>query len=299
MNAPVSAPNPGHSLLLWAARLEEPAAVRLVCAEAADQVRADKDENVVVWRGCLATLPAALPFELLTLGASGIVLDRTGCEANWPTAWDEIALVAGVTDRITVQTEAPADGRTPKRLLDADAMPVLRRRSIFGLGAVNQEAAPELPDQGTPQQRLRAVARKLASQLEEPAPAPEDGWRAGALNLVSQGCTACRVCVLACPTEALALESASGRAGLGFDPSLCTGCGICVLRCDPNALSENGRLGAPALLAGPVLLELFEVRTCERCRTAFRGSGKYCPVCEYRVANPFGHTMPPGWRPSK
>lgn len=202
-------------------------------------------------------------------------------------------------DRVRVEAEPAADAKAPKRVLDADAMPVLRRRSMFGLGAATQEQTPDLPDQhGGHQQRLRSVVRLLAGCLDEPAPAPEDGWTAGALDLVSQGCTSCRVCVLACPTEALVLESASGRAGLGFDPSLCTGCGICIERCDPHALSDRGLLGAPALLAGPVLLELFEVRHCERCRTTFRGSGKYCQVCEYRVANPFGHTLPPGWKPS-
>ena len=35
---------------------------------------------------------------------------------------------------------------------------------------------------------------------------------------------------------------------------------------------------------------------CARCGTKFSGTGEYCAVCEFRVANPFGSQMPPGWR---
>lgn len=286
----------GHSLLLWAAREPDQPVVRLVCAEAADDVVAGRDEAVVVWRGCLTTLPLALPFELLEIGIGQVLLDHCGCEAEW-TAWDELAAVARVGDRLQVVTEPDPDGKRPKKLLDADAMPVLRRRSIFGLGAVSQEPDPELPDLvGTPQQRLRGVVQRLAGAASvEPVEAPEGGWTSGALDLASKGCVACRVCVRVCPEGALALESSGTRAGLGFDASLCTGCGKCLPVCDVRALSAaEQRLGPPALFASTVLLELFDVRTCARCRAEFRGEGEYCPVCAFRMANPFASTFPPG-----
>lgn len=290
--------SPGHSLLLWAAREERPGVVRLICEEASERVLAGRDETVVAWRACLADLPRALPFELLTLGVERVVLDMTDCGGSWRTEWSELALVAGVADRLQIAGEPPADAKRPRHVLDADAMPVLRRRSIFGLSAVPDEQQPELPDHGSPQQRLRAVIRAFAGdQTQAPEP-PAAGWSSGALDLVSDGCTACRVCVQSCPTGALALESAGGRAGLGFDPSLCTGCGQCVRVCVPKALNARGRLGPPALLSEPVLLELFEVRICSRCQTPFRGTGEHCPVCAFRVQNPFGSTMPPGWEPS-
>lgn len=290
--------SPGHSLLLWAAREERPGTVRLICAEATERVLAGQDETVVAWRGCLADLPRALPFELLVLGVERVVLELTDCGGPWRTEWSELASVAGVGDRLQVFDELPTDARRPKRVFDADAMPVLRRRSIFGLGGVQDEPQPELPDRGSPQQRLRAVIRALALDgVQAPEP-PVAGWSSGALDLASEGCTACRVCVQVCPTDALALQTAGRRAGLGFDPSLCIGCGSCVVACDAEALRERGRLGPPALLGEPVLLELFEVQTCSRCQTPFRGTGEYCPVCTYRVQNPFGSTMPPGWGPS-
>ena len=290
--------SPGHSLLLWATREERAGTVRLICAEASERVLAGRDETVVAWRGCLDDLPRARPFELLSLGVGRVVLDLTDCGGPWRTEWSELALVAGVTDRLQVAGEPPADAKRPKQVLDADAMPVLRRRSIFGLGGVPDEQTPGLPDHGSPQQRLRTVIRKLAGDHGQAPEPPAAGWSSGALDLVSEGCTACRVCVQSCPTDALALQTAGRRAGLGFDPSLCIGCGKCVVVCVPKALNERGRLGPPALLGEPVLLELFEVRACSRCLTPFRGTGECCPVCTYRVQNPFGSTMPPGWGPS-
>ncbi len=285
----------GHSLLKWAAR-EQDATVRMVCGHAAERVVAGRDEVVVAWRGCLAQIPAALPFELLVQGVARVLLDHTWCEAPWACDWTGLATVAHVSDRLEVVAEPPEGARRPKQVLDADAMPVLRRRSLVGLGAVGEAGDPEPPDRGTAQQRLRAAVRGLAADLP-PALEPEEGWTSGALDLVSEGCVACRVCVRSCPEQALALETGNGRAGLGFDPSLCTGCGKCLTVCDARALAERGRLGPPALLMGPVLLELFEIRTCTRCRSPFRGLGEYCAVCQFRVANPFGSTTPPGWVP--
>lgn len=290
---------PGHSLLLWAAREDEPQQLRLVCAEAADQVQASPDEVVVAWRGCLSELPAAVPFELLNLGVEAVVLDQTGCEQPWPTDWAGLGLVAGVSERLLIATEPQPGQRRAKRVLDAAAMPVLRRRSLFGLGAAAEQPPVEPPHGGTAQQRLRDAVRALASTSQTPVEAPADGWTSGAHDLVADGCVACRVCVQTCPEQALALESQTGRAGLGFDPSLCTGCGRCLTVCDAEALTSRGRLGPPALLQAPVLLELLPVKTCARCRTIFRGAGQYCPVCAYRVANPFGSTLPPGgWIPA-
>ena len=290
----------GHSLLLWAARHVEPVAVRLVCGELVEPPLTTGDEAVVAWRGCLAELPAALPFELLGLDVQAVILDAVGCQADWTTDWAGLAATAQVSDRLVVEVEAPADGRPARKLLDAAAMPVLRRRSIFGLGAVADDETPEreLPDQTQPGQvRLRTAVRALAGEEPDIPEEPDKGWSWGALALASEGCVSCRVCVRACPEDALALESAGEHAGLGYDPSLCSGCGRCIQCCDVDALASDGRLGPPALLADPVLLELFEVRRCERCGVEFKGSGRHCPVCAFRLANPFGSQLPPGWKP--
>lgn len=281
-------------MLLWAARTEAPGALRLICAEAAERVVAEPDETVIAWRGCLSELPRALPFELLIEGVERVVLDVGDCGGGWRAEFTELASFAGVADRVLPAGEPGPAAKRPKRVLDADAMPVLRRRSIFGLGATGEVEQPELPDRtGTPQQRLRRVIRELVAD-QTPPEAPEAGWTTGALELSSEGCVAAGVCVKACPTNALALESSGGRAGLGFDASLCTGCGKCLLVCDAKALSGTIRLGPPALLMAPTVLELFDVVTCARCKSPFRGEGPYCPVCAFRIANPFGSTTPPG-----
>ena len=123
----------------------------MICAEASERVLAGRDETVVAWRGCLDDLPRALPFELLSLGVGRVVLDLTDCGGPWRTEWSELALVAGVTDRLQVAGEPPADAKRPKQVLDADAMPVLRRRSIFGLGGVDAVASIGEGDEGATQ----------------------------------------------------------------------------------------------------------------------------------------------------
>ena len=52
---------------------------------------------------------------------------------------------------------------------------------------------------------------------------------------LQQGCTACGLCAVVCPTRALALARGE-QAALHVDPTACTGCDLCALHCPQGVL---------------------------------------------------------------
>ena len=50
-------------------------------------------------------------------------------------------------------------------------------------------------------------------------------------------CTHCGACVAICPTDALALDTATRR--VNFHPDRCTACELCVLACPPRAMEVH------------------------------------------------------------
>ena len=52
---------------------------------------------------------------------------------------------------------------------------------------------------------------------------------------LQEGCTACGLCAVVCPTRALAMERGE-QAALHIDPAACTGCNLCALHCPQGVL---------------------------------------------------------------
>lgn len=271
----------GASLQVWATR-HPGARLRLSCAES--DARAVEGETAVRLRTCLADVPLALGFELLDAGAESVALDVAGCTSpagqRWSTRMMALAQALGLAERVVA-----ASGGDPVEPLDADAMPVLQRRSLLGIGAAAGEVAPPV-DARSDQRRLRDVARKLGR--------PEGRGPLGdALRIVARGCRANGVCVQVCPEDAITLSDGV----LAYDPSLCTGCGACLESCDNDSLISAGPLPWTSLLSAPVILEdLGALTTCARCRDEFKATDgeTLCPTCAFRQANPFGSHLPPG-----
>lgn len=128
-------------------------------------------------------------------------------------------------------------------------------------------------------------------------------WDSPAAELVARGCTACAVCVHACPTDALTLTlTADGdepTATLNHDRTRCDNTGQCLDLCPVEALHSLG----PAPITGvrevpAVTLATVAVTRCAKCSQYFRTDGAtLCPTCSYRRDNPFGSTLPPGFSP--
>ncbi|MCK6212669.1 4Fe-4S binding protein [Georgenia sp. EYE_87] len=296
----------------WLVRQPEPRPLELVCAEHPGASLGDRRRVVVRLGSCAADLAAHELLELLTLGAPDVLVRLDGCAAATMATSRLGPLVAllessGV-DRLRVDgpdagptdAEGPgAAGRWPRgsrrrrAVLDAEHMP-LSRRQVMGLA---DPAPRQLPDEDAhPQVRLVAAARQLVAP-DAPALAALAGPAAA---LSARGCTACGVCVQACPTDALALRhsAASGPAitTLLQDPAACDGCLRCVDLCPQDALTAAGQESWKKVLGGGLApVQTLSTAPCERCGTRFpTPSGeRLCPVCAYRRANPFGSVVPP------
>jgi ferredoxin len=87
----------------------------------------------------------------------------------------------------------------------------------------------------------------------------------GLLELDDAGCTLCGSCALACPTDALALDTAGADVVLRHDPRVCTGCALCVTVCPEHVISVRAGLDRPRLQSGPVALARATRRACPGC----------------------------------
>lgn len=203
-------------------------------------------------------------------------------------------------------------GRAPRRrrernreVLDAARMPVARRQ-VLGLGA---GAARDLPDEhDSAPRRLSVVLATLLAGVRQVDVPSEIDLPSPAVRLTARGCTACGVCVRACPTDALAMrhvgtgpENAPMVTTLAQDPTACDGCGICIQMCPEDVLAGTGAWGWDAVLervAAPLLAPVGTLATarCRKCHTRFptTDAASLCPVCTYRRQNPFGSARPPG-----
>ncbi|MFD1507399.1 4Fe-4S dicluster domain-containing protein [Georgenia yuyongxinii] len=283
--------------------------LELACTEHPAPEAGPAGRSVVRLTTCAAAVPVHELVELLLLGADRVRVRLDGCgDADGARA--HLAPVLGVlaaagVDRLSVSEAAaaePATGspglrrlRHPRGLrrrpvLDAGHMP-LPRRQVLGLpGRPGRDLPGEHLD---PQERLVAAVRALVPD----GAAGLDTLASPAPRLAAQGCTACGVCVQACPADVLRLRHAGGVTTLLHEPAGCDGCGDCVAMCPQDVLTQVGTWPWADVLAGPTaaVTTLMTAR-CERCRTRFptTSGDRLCPVCRYRRANPFGSSMPPG-----
>ena len=309
-------------LLRWVARQREGIALELVCAEHPDPRRGDPNRTVIRLGACIQEVGTHEVAELLVAGAESVALRLDGCEVpdtaglGFAAAID--VLEAAGVHRLTV-SGAPDGARRPKRrtVLEVGALPV-PRRAVLSLG-IGNDVMRELPNQFlAPPKRLNTAIAALVSKAPALAAQVPLINPSGSVQLSAPNCTACQVCVRACPSDALSLAhsgvadatNAGNANAMAFtsliqDPSACNGCGLCEQMC-PEAVLH---LGAPwswdkvreAIDAdasdnrvGEPVVTLATAR-CERCRTRFptTSGGSLCPVCAFRRANPFSSRIPP------
>lgn len=285
------------SLVTWARMFGRGERVEFHCASDDDAARGHRAWKPVRVPGCVADLGLHVPVELLALGVESIAVDSSGCAdpERLVSRLDEWRALFALVGRELVEPEA---GRRRREVLDAEAMPTVERRALFGLG--RKEPTPEqawAPDlAATDHQRLRAALRQLGAEPGEAGEAEGPG-----LLLTAHDCRAAGQCVTACPQGALRLvhtsEGEGQRSELRFDVSLCNACGRCIEFCDYTALSSEGAASLNDLVSGrPVTIATVTTRRCERCRASFSPEDEdatLCPVCAERRANPFGSSLPP------
>ena len=190
-------------------------------------------------------------------------------------------------------------GRSP--VYGLHRLPVSRRRLLF-LTHLDHAWMPDV----AADQRARVLA--ALRQLRGPGTSLDDvsDLLLPSASLVATGCTACGVCVRACPTGAISLEKAEqtsvnggGTFTLTALASRCFDCGRCVALCPSGALVRAGQLDW-ALLAdagtGTGTIASGSVHRCARCGDDFASgqSDQCCPICQFRLENPFGSRLPFG-----
>ena len=293
-----------HALQSWLAHEVDEQDLELVCAEHPDPSRGAPDRTVVRLSTCVADVPGHELLELLLVGARQVDVRLDGCGDPAAAAAHvepvvRVLRAAGI-DRLTVEPVEPAgpdEGAAGARrtVLDADRLPVPRRR-LFGLSAGVARAMP-VPDDD-PHTRLVSAVRALV-----PTATPELAeLDSPSLRLTARGCTACGVCVQACPSDALRIQHASGGAAIAIStllqtPAACTGCRSCLDLCPDDVLQAAGPWPWSALLVDrEVGVTTLTTASCERCGASFptTSGDRFCPTCTYRRRNPFGSALPPG-----
>lgn len=302
--------------------------LELVCPEHPSPERGQSGVEVIILPLCAAQVPVHQVLELLVAGAQSITLRLDEC-AHQAASLAHFQPVDSLLDAASftrLVIAAQPLGKSRKRtVLNSRAMPVSRRKLLtLGLARSDQDGqesqeADRHPDLsfsdplrltvalqtllGTDPQTLAAISQ----HTESVSPA---------IQFAASGCTACNVCVRACPSEALVLthSATTDQAGnpvpiaistLSQRPSSCDGCMICVEICPQDALSAAGSWDwASALKPGnegglpQAPITSLTTAQCQRCRTRFpTNTGEpLCQVCSYRRKNPFSSTSPPDFR---
>ncbi|MDO5049551.1 MAG: 4Fe-4S dicluster domain-containing protein [Actinomycetaceae bacterium] len=170
----------------------------------------------------------------------------------------------------------------------------LSRRALFGLGS--ESNLPVDPSLSADERLLNAleVLGVAPERADKFAPAPE------AAALQANGCTACGVCVAACPTGSLTLTTttASGHdvTVLEHNRTTCVGAGECIRLCPESALSLSNPLSWTEVAQGEVALTSLHTAKCKRCNATYPDDGEeLCPTCRRKMQDPFGYWLPPGF----
>ena len=210
----------GHAvspLLAWLTRGREEVDLEVACAEHPDPARGVERNTVAVLPFCLADAPDHLFLEMLTCGAAHLYprVDGCGRAGESRALVDRLAALVdalGHPGRLRAMV-APAKGRK-RAVLDATHVPVSRRQVLLLSGSTARREMPA--EYREPHERLVDAVRVL-SPAPTPAPGGTDALPGPGLVLAAPACTACGVCVRACPTDALSLAdlgpAAEDRAG--------------------------------------------------------------------------------------
>ena len=284
------------ALLRWLGDQAMGARVELVCAHERGPVRAPPDVLVVRLAGCAGELSAASYLELAAAGAA-VVVPTAQCPQAERTATSVAAAnrLLGAwpgAPRVSERTDEQRRHRRA-RVYELGRLPLSRRRLLF-LARLDNSCVPDVHLD----QRSRVIFALQCLNRRGWAPSATKEPSLPCANLEVTGCTACGVCVRACPTAALTLEeddSGSGLFALEHLASRCDDCGRCVALCPTRALIRTGQGDWPRLLDDKSrTLATGAVRRCAHCGASFAETdpGRYCPPCAFRLADPFGSRLP-------
>jgi len=307
------------NLLNCAARLEAKS-IELLCELHLHPESGLKESNTAIRiKGCLAGIGSGGYLALLALGLDEVIVRTDGCvECPLGSLNAQIEAQIGATHELLSAWEREnallASGSLAKqalveRLVWEASNPPLSRRDLFrmatrqGQVAAARVLAADQPVTGKHSSHERQ--RMLAAIAHLPEPSPEsaalslDGMGFGLLT-ISEACTACGVCARACPSGALQFTNQEDlHFQLTFKPGICIGCGACTAVCGSEAIDLQLAPTFEQVFGSPEPLTLIsgDLARCEHCHMLYaaRPGSQLCEVCEFRLKNPFGSRLPPGF----
>lgn len=309
------------ALLNCAARLES-RRIDLICgAHPNGELGLPESEIAIRVRSCLAGLGSGAYLALIALGMERVIVRMDACnQCPWGSLQPWIKDQIGEAQRLlepwrledSLAWASPTDegALLEQPVWNADNPP-LSRRDLFRLASQRGQLAAARVitsgDQGTADRRPNRDRRRVVAALAHiliDEPERDDVSLAGmgfATVSVSDACTACGVCARACPTGALEFQrETDGRYCLAFFPKACIGCEICTHVCAPGAITMDHQPSFGYVFSTDESRTLHEgeLVRCERCNTmmAAKPGSRLCPVCEFRLKNPFGSVLPPGFK---
>lgn len=259
--------------------------VALTCDDGLDTALGTRKRPGVQVPGCLLDLPLYRLVDMSLAGVVEVTLVPTACSSQ--EALRELAavwqtLIGGAPD-CTVEDVPPVRTRTwslsPRRI------PVDRR----GLLGLSRHVPPWPIHDPSDDEHARLVSSLRAVGAPSPTGPPPG------VALMASGCTACGVCVRACPHGSLDLVLDGTTATLQHAPDTCLGEQQCVALCPVDALSFTGPLGWGEVLDGsPIVLASVQTAVCQRCRSLFPATAReqWCEPCRVRRSDPFGSHLP-------
>lgn len=269
----------------WLQR-SEVSSLAVVCTTEAHQPIGIRRRPALEVPGCLQELPLHRLVDLSLAGVKGVELASSSCcgESALTALTERWRTQLGDLMSLTVAVAPPAQNWTWS--LSPGRVPMDRR----GLLGLSQRSSPPWPihePDADDESRLVASLRIAGITTIDARPP--------GLELFASGCTACGVCVTACPHDALTLLVDGTETQLVHSPEACQGEQQCVALCPVEALTVVGPLTWPTVLEGtPHVLATLQMAVCERCKARFpaRSGQRWCETCRIRRSDPFGSHLP-------
>lgn len=287
-----------RQLLRWLSAIDRPRRAIVTCADAV-LPPIPADAVGVRLAGCVLGLRVGFPAQLLAWGVGEVRV--SSCPADARATEDLVESWGAILDGVAIAPPAPEAVRRRRSgpILDL-GRPVLPRRLAFGLpGRTELPFDLDLDEAGRALAALRILQGQGRARLSSTT---DPGAGAGttdivALGLSASGCTACGVCVRACPTGALELVSAGGVTVLQHTADRCRAHRSCVDLCPQRALTAEAELTTLDVVSrGTVEVARVETSICRRCGAVHPAlEGPLCPACAFRASSAFGSRLPPGY----